>query len=65
MLNVLSDQKSSWTHPMELLGEWVVWNLIFVHLETVLLSVQYNSRFCVERTIFSEFILDTPDDTPR
>jgi hypothetical protein len=26
---------------MELLGEWVMWNLISVRLETVLVSVQY------------------------
>jgi hypothetical protein len=26
---------------MELLGEWVMWNLVLVCLETVLLSVQY------------------------
>jgi hypothetical protein len=63
--NVPPDRKSSWTHPMELLGEWVVWNLISVHLETVFLSVQYKSRVCAEHTIGSEFILDAPDDTPR
>jgi hypothetical protein len=64
--NVRSDQKSSWTHPMELLGEWVVWNLVSVCLEIVLLSVQYKSRVCVDRTIGSEFVLDAPDDdTPR
>jgi hypothetical protein len=50
---------------MELIGEWVMWNLISIRLETVLLSVQYKSRFCAERTIGLEFILDTPDDTPR
>jgi hypothetical protein len=49
---------------MELLGEWVVWNLVSVRMLIVLLSVQYKSRFCVERTIGSEFVLDTPDDTP-
>jgi hypothetical protein len=26
---------------MELLGEWVMWNLVSVHLETLLLLVQY------------------------
>jgi hypothetical protein len=50
---------------MELLGEWVEWNLISVHLETVLLSVQYKSRVCTECTIGSKFLLDAPDDTPR
>jgi hypothetical protein len=24
-------RKSFWMHPMELLGDWVMWNLIFVH----------------------------------
>jgi hypothetical protein len=45
---------------MELLGEWVIWNLILVHLETVLLSVQYRCSVCAERTIGSEFVLDAP-----
>jgi hypothetical protein len=49
---------------MEHLGEWVLWNLISVHLETMLLSVQYNSRVCAERIVGSEFVLDAPDDTP-
>jgi hypothetical protein len=50
---------------MELLGEWVIWNLVLVRLETVLLSVQYRCRVCAERIIGSEFVLDAPDDTPR
>jgi hypothetical protein len=65
VLNVPPDRKSSWTHPVELLGEWVVWNLISVRLETAILSVQHKSRVCAERTIGSEIILDAPDDTPR
>jgi hypothetical protein len=40
-------------YPMELQGEWVIWNLISVHLEIVLLSVQYKIRVCVKRTIGS------------
>jgi hypothetical protein len=33
---------------MELLGEWVMWNLILVCLETVLVSVQYiGARFAL------------------
>jgi hypothetical protein len=63
--NVPSDQKSSWAHPMELLGEWVVWNLVLIRLETVLVSEQYKCTVCAERTIGSEIILDVPDDTPR
>jgi hypothetical protein len=38
MSNEPSAQKSCWTHPMELLGESVMLNLILVHLERVLVS---------------------------
>jgi hypothetical protein len=41
---------------------WVVWNLILVHLETVL--VQDRCTVCVERTIGSEIVLDAPEGTP-
>jgi hypothetical protein len=44
---------------------WVMWNVISVHLETVLLSVQASCTVCAKRTIGSEMILDTPDGTPR
>jgi hypothetical protein len=50
---------------MEVLDEWVLWNLVSVRLETVLVSVQYRCIVCAERTIGSEIILDAPDDTPR
>jgi hypothetical protein len=63
--NVPLAQKSCWTHPMELLGEWVMWNLVLVRLETVLVSVQYRCTVCTERTIGLEIILDAPDNTPR
>jgi hypothetical protein len=49
---------------MEVLDEWVVWNLILVRLETVLVSVQYRCTICAECTIGSEIVLDAPDDTP-
>jgi hypothetical protein len=62
--NVPSDQKSSYMHPMELLGEWVMWNIVLVYLEIVLVSVQYRCTVCAERTICSEIILDAPNDTP-
>jgi hypothetical protein len=65
VLNVLAAQKSSWTRLMELLGEWVMWNLVLVCLEIVLVSVQYRCTDCTERTISSEIVLDAPDDTPR
>jgi hypothetical protein len=64
-VEVPSDQKSSWTHPLELLGECVMWNLVLVRLETMLVSVQYRCTVCVERTIGSKIILDTPYGTPR
>jgi hypothetical protein len=50
---------------MEVLDEWVIWNLILVRLEIVLVSVQYRSKVCAECTIGSKIILDAPDDTPR
>jgi hypothetical protein len=39
---------------MELLGDVVMWNLILVHLETVLVSVQDRSMVCAKHTIGSE-----------
>jgi uncharacterized membrane protein len=48
---------------MELLGEWVMWNLVLVHLETVLVSVQHRCTVCAKRTIGSEIIFDAPDGT--
>jgi hypothetical protein len=50
---------------MELLGEWMMWNLVLVYLETVLVSVQYRCMVCTERTIGSKIILDALDGTPR
>jgi hypothetical protein len=50
---------------MEVLDEWVMWNLLSVHLETVLVSVQYRCMVCAECTIVSEIVLDALDDTPR
>jgi hypothetical protein len=49
---------------MELLGEWAMWNLVSVHLETVLVSLQYRCTICAERTIGSKIVLDAPDGTP-
>jgi hypothetical protein len=42
-----------------------VWNLVSIRLETMLLSVQYKSRVCGERTIGSEIILDATDGSPK
>jgi hypothetical protein len=50
---------------MEVLDEWVVWNLVLVRLEIVLVSVQYRCTVCAECTIGSEIVLDASDDSPR
>jgi hypothetical protein len=42
-----------------------MWNLISVHLDTMLVSVDDRCMVCAKRTIGSEIILDTPDGTPR
>jgi hypothetical protein len=39
----------------------VMWNLILVHLEIVLQSVQDRCTVCTERTIGSEIFLDAPN----
>ena len=44
---------------------WVKWNLVSVHLETVLVSVQDRCMVCVEHTVGSKILLDAPDGTPR
>ena len=41
------------------------WKLDLVRLEIVLILTQERCTFCVERTIGSQIILDTPDGTPR
>jgi hypothetical protein len=42
-----------------------MWNLILVHLETVLVSVQDWCTACNKRTIGLETILDAFDGSPR
>jgi hypothetical protein len=44
---------------------WVLWNLVLVHLETVLVSDQDRCTVCIEHTIGIEIILDALDGTPR
>ena len=39
---------------MELLGAWVMWNIVSVRLETMLVSVLDRSTVCAKRTIGSE-----------
>jgi hypothetical protein len=55
---------SFWTHPMDLLGDVVTWNLVLVHLEIVLVSVQDSCIVCTERSIGSDVSLDAPNGTP-
>jgi hypothetical protein len=43
----------------------VVWNLVLVHLETMLVSVQDRCMVFTERTIGIEIILDALDGTLR
>ena len=42
---------------------WVMWNLIFVYLETVFASVPYRCTVCAEHTIGSKIGLDAADGT--
>jgi hypothetical protein len=68
MLITVNTWKSSWMHPKEPLGDmgpWVMSNLISVHLETVLVSVQDRCMVCVKHSIGSAIILDEPGGTPR
>ena len=41
-----------------------MWNLIFVHLEIVLVSVQDRFMVCAKLSISSEIVLDILDGTP-
>jgi hypothetical protein len=41
------------------------WKLISVRLHIVLILMQQRCMVCVEHSIGSEIILDTPDGTPR
>jgi hypothetical protein len=43
----------------------VLWNLVSIHLETVVLFVQDVCTVCAKHTIGTEIILDAPDGTPR
>jgi hypothetical protein len=41
-----------------------MWNLVSVHLETLLVSVQDRCTVCMKHNIGSEIVLDAPNDTP-
>jgi hypothetical protein len=43
----------------------VMRNLVLVHLETMLVSVQYRCMVSTEYTIGVEIVLDALDGTPR
>ena len=47
-------------HPKELLGEWVMWNLVSIRLDTVLVSMQDRCMVCAKRTIGSEMFWTHP-----
>jgi hypothetical protein len=65
VLKVPLAQKLSRTHLMELLGDWVMWILVSICLETMLVLTQYRCTVCAKHTMGSEIILNAPDDTPR
>ena len=44
---------------------WVMSNLVLVHLEMVLVSVQDRCIVCAKHTIRSGIILDETDGTPK
>jgi hypothetical protein len=44
---------------------WVMWNLVLVHLEIVLVSVQDRCTVCAKHTVGSEIILRALDCTLR
>jgi hypothetical protein len=50
---------------MELIVTWVVRNIVFVHLETVLVSVQDRCMVFTKHAIGIEIGLDTLDGTHR
>ena len=50
---------------MELLGEWVMSNLVLIRLETVLVSVQDWCMVCARHAIGSEIIVDALYGTTR
>jgi hypothetical protein len=42
-----------------------MWNLISVHLETVLVSVQDRCTVWANHIVGSKIVLDAPNETPR
>ena len=50
---------------MQLLGEWVMSNLVLIRLDMVLVSVQDRCTVCAKHSIGLEIVLDAPDGTPK
>ena len=50
---------------MQLLGEWVMSNLVLIRLDMVLVSVQERCTVCAKHTIGLEIVLEAPDGTPK
>jgi hypothetical protein len=44
---------------------WVMWYLVFVHLEIVLVSVKDRCMVCAKHTVGLEIVLDALDSTPK
>ena len=49
---------------MEHLVTWVMWNLVLVHLETVLVSMQDRGMICAKHTTGLDIVSDALDGTP-
>jgi hypothetical protein len=60
VLDVPQAQKSFWNHSMVLPDTRLKWELVSVLYKIVLLLTQDRCIVCVERTIGSKIILDTP-----
>ena len=50
---------------MQLLGEWVMSNLVLIRLDMVLVSVEDRCTVCAKHTMGLEIVLDAPDGTPK
>ena len=63
--NVPLAQKSFWTHPLGLLGDEAQVKARFSPFGDSVIFTQDRCVVCIERTIGSDIVLDTPDGTPR
>jgi hypothetical protein len=44
---------------------WIMWNLVSVHSEIVLVSVQDRCMVCAKCNLGLEIVLGAPDGSPR